>query len=87
MVGQQKTTKVKVVVGKLVKTKMIKLKSILNEKLNNNEYQMVDGIIDILIQVKDMENRKEIADNMIQQFKDENIVFDYDKFYKAIGCK
>jgi N-acetylmuramic acid 6-phosphate (MurNAc-6-P) etherase len=87
MVGQQKTTKVKVVVGKLVKTKMIKLKSILNEKLNNNQYQMVDGIIDILIQVKDMENRKEIADNMIQQFKDENIVFDYDKFYKAIGCK
>ncbi len=87
MDGQQKTTKVKVVVGKLVKTKMIKLKSILNEKLNNNQYQMVDGIIDILIQVKDMENRKEIADNMIQQFKDENIVFDYDKFYKAIGCK
>ncbi len=87
MVGQQKTTKVKVVVGKLVKTKMIKLKSILNEKLNNNQYQMVDGIIDILIQVKDMENRKEIADKMVQQFKDENIVFDYDKFYKAIGCK
>jgi hypothetical protein len=76
-----------VVVGKLVKTKMIKLKSILNEKLNNNQYQMVDGIIDILIQVKDMENRKEIADKMVQQFKDENIVFDYDKFYKAIGCK
>lgn len=65
---------------------MIKLKSILNEKLDNNEYQMVDGIIDILIQVKDMNNRKEIADNMIQQFKDENIQFDYNKFYKAIGC-
>ena len=65
---------------------MIKLKSILNEKLDNNQYQMVDGIIDILIQVKDMSNRKEIADKMVQQFKDENIVFDYSKFYKAIGC-
>jgi hypothetical protein len=64
---------------------MIKLKSILKEKLDNNEYQMVDGIIDILNQVKDMSNRKEIADNMVQQFKDENIVFDYNKFYKAIG--
>ena len=37
-------------------------------------------------QVKDMDNRKEIADNMVQQFKDESIQFDYDKFYKAIGC-
>lgn len=61
--------------------------NILKEKLDNNEYQMVDGIIDILNQVKDMSNRKEIADNMVQQFKDENIVFDYNKFYKAIGCK
>ena len=59
----------------------------LNENLNNNEYQMVDGIIDILIQVKDMSNRKEIADKMVQQFKDENIIFDYQKFYKAIGYK
>jgi hypothetical protein len=59
----------------------------LNENLNNNEYQMVDGIIDILIQVKNMSNRKEIADKMVQQFKDENIIFDYKKFYKAIGCE
>lgn len=64
---------------------MIKLKSILKEKLDNNEYQMVDGIVDILNQVKDVDNRKEIADNMVQQFKDENITFDYNKFYKAIG--
>ena len=65
---------------------MIRFTPILKEKLDNNEYQMVDGIIDILNQVKDMSNRKEIADNMVQQFKDENIVFDYNKFYKAIGC-
>ena len=65
---------------------MIKLKSILKEKLDNNEYQMVDGIVDILNQVLDIENRKAIADNMVRQFKDEDIQFDYDKFYKAIGC-
>jgi hypothetical protein len=72
--------------GKNKNESTIKLKSILKEKLDNNEYQMVDGIIDILNRVKDMSNRKEIADNMVQQFKDENIVFDYNKFYKAIGC-
>lgn len=68
------------------KNEDMKVNSSLNEKLNNNEYQMVDGIVDILNQIKDMSNRKEIADNMVQQFKDENIVFDYNKFYKAIGC-
>lgn len=73
---------------KNVKQKFIKLykESVIKEKLNNNEYQMVDGIVDILNQVKDMDNRKEIANNMVQQFKDESIQFDYDKFYKAIGC-
>jgi hypothetical protein len=85
MVGQQKTTNQKVVVGKPVNN-MIKLKSILKEKLDNNEYQMVDGIIDILNQVLDVENRKSIADNMVRQFKDEGIKFDYSKFYNAIGC-
>ena len=85
MVGQQKTTNQKVVVGKPV-NKMIKLKTILKEKLDNNEYQMVDGIIDILNQVLDVENRKSIADNMVRQFKDEGIKFDYSKFYNAIGC-
>jgi len=65
---------------------MIKLKTILKEKLDNNEYQMVDGIVDILNQVLDVENRKSIADNMVRQFKDEGIQFDYTKFYKAIGC-
>lgn len=85
MVGQQRTTNQKVVVGKPV-NKMIKLKTILKEKLDNNEYQMVDGVIDILNQVLDVENRKSIADNMVRQFKDEGIKFDYSKFYNAIGC-
>ena len=85
MVGQQRTTNQKVVVGKPV-NKMIKLKTILKEKLDNNEYQMVDGIVDILNQVLDVENRKSIADNMVRQFKDDGIKFDYSKFYNAIGC-
>ena len=37
---------------------------------------MVDGVINILIQVKDEQNRLEIAQNMLKQFKDENIPVD-----------
>ena len=47
---------------------------------DNNDYQMVSGIIDILKKVKDKENRMEIAHDMVKQFKEENIKFDYKKF-------
>ena len=41
---------------------------------------MVTGIADILNQVKDKNNRKDIAEDQIEQFKRENIVFDYSEF-------
>lgn len=47
---------------------------------DNNDYQMVSGIIDILKKVKDKENRMEIAQDMVKQFKREKIKFDYKKF-------
>jgi hypothetical protein len=47
---------------------------------DNNYYQMVSGIIDILKKVKDKENRMEIAHDMVKQFKKEKIKFDYKKF-------
>jgi predicted TIM-barrel fold metal-dependent hydrolase len=47
---------------------------------DNNYYQMVSGIIDILKKVKDKENRMEIAQDMVKQFKREKIKFDYKKF-------
>lgn len=51
-----------------------------SELEDNNDYQMVSGIIDILKKVKDKENRMEIAHDMVKQFKEENIKFDYKKF-------
>ena len=51
-----------------------------SELEDNNDYQMVSGIIDILKKVKDKENRMEIADDMVKQFKEEKINFDYKKF-------
>ncbi len=56
-----------------------------SELKDNNDYQMVSGIIDILKKIKDKENRMEIANDMVAQFKREKIKFDYDKFIKALN--
>jgi hypothetical protein len=46
---------------------------------------MVDGIVDIIKQVKDDDNRHEIAAKMVKQLKSEKIVLNYEDFLKA--CK
>ena len=56
-------------------------------KLTQNERDMVNGIVDIVKQVKDMRNRQSIANDMIQKFKRENIKFDYDRFLDMCGLK
>jgi hypothetical protein len=64
---------------------VIESKSKIKSELeDNNDYQMVSGIIDILKKVKDKENRMEIAKDMISQFKKEKIKFDYDNFLDSI---
>jgi DNA polymerase IIIc chi subunit len=69
----------------------MKLKSILSERsisdLSGDEKPMVTGIIQILNRVKDLQNRKEIADEQIRKFKDEGIVFDYDEFMERLGIE
>ena len=55
-----------------------------SELENNNDYQMVAGIIDILKKVKDKENRMEIANDMVTQFKKEKIKFDYENFLDTL---
>ena len=44
---------------------------------------MVDGIVDIIKQVKDDDNRHEIAAKMVRQLKSEKIVLNYEDFLKA----
>jgi hypothetical protein len=58
-----------------------KIKTELKDK---NDYQMVSGIIDILKKVKDIENRMEIANDMVAQFKKEKIKFDYENFLDTL---
>jgi len=57
------------------------------EGLDQNQKNMVDGIIDIVKKVVDTNNRKTIAKDMIEKFKDENIKFDYNKFLELCGLE
>jgi hypothetical protein len=59
-------------------------KSQIKSEIKGNDYQMVSGIIDILKKVKDKENRMEIANDMVAQFKKEKIKFDYDNFLDTL---
>ncbi len=67
---------------------MIKLRDLIKEEYNEheNDRDMVTGVAEILLMVKDKENRKEIADNMVNKFKSENVIFDKDEFLKMCGC-
>jgi hypothetical protein len=51
------------------------------------EQPMVTGIARIIRRIRDEENRKEIADTQIQEFREEGIEFDYDEFLKLCNCK
>jgi hypothetical protein len=68
---------------------MIKLKNIINEdiqsQVSHQDFQMIDGIADILLKVKDLENRREIAKDVVEDFEKENINFDYEEFFQKVG--
>ena len=48
---------------------------------------MVDGIVDMLNQVKDIDNRRDMALDRIEDFKKEGIVFDYNEFLERCGLE
>jgi len=56
-------------------------------KDNQNDKEMVDGIIDIIKQIKDTSNRKEVAQNMIKKLKREKVNFDQVDFLKRCSFK
>ena len=64
------------------KLKKMETKESKDLKLSRNDNEMVRGIVEIINQVKDVENKKQIARNMIKQFKKENIKVDTNEFLK-----
>ena len=57
-------------------------KEVKDLNLSKDNEDMVNGIVDLINQVKDVKNKKQIAQNMIKQFKRENIKVDTNEFMK-----
>jgi hypothetical protein len=64
---------------------MIRLKQILNEEKDKRDAAMVSGVADILRRIKDPENRKEVAAQMLSRFDLEDVGYDKDSFLKLSG--
>lgn len=58
----------------------------IDKKLDDNQQDMVYGIVDIIKKIKDKDNRLSVAKDMIKKFKEENIKFDYNEFLSMCGC-
>ena len=52
---------------------------------HEDDVDMVNGIIDILLQVKDIENRKRIAIKIIKDFAEQGVMYDLVDFIARIG--
>jgi len=69
---------------------MLRLNNLLKEveEPNHNfDRDMVVGVAEILLMVDDMNNRKEIADKMMQKFYSEKVKFDDKEFLKLSGIE
>ena len=64
---------------------MIKFVDILLEESESDQKEMVDGIIDMLNQVKDINNRKEMALDRLKDFKKQNIKINITDFLQKSG--
>jgi hypothetical protein len=67
---------------------MIKLSSLIKEVSSDhsNDRDMVTGVAEIIKMVKDLDNRKDIANAMIAKFRNEDVIFDKDEFLKMCQC-
>ena len=78
-------------IGVVESGNMIKLSSLINEaeveQGHENDRDMVTGVAEILLMVKDKDNRIEIANNMVNKFNSENVIFDKKEFLKMCGCE
>jgi hypothetical protein len=52
---------------------------------SNPDKEMIDGVIDLLVKVEDLENRMKMAHDVIRDFGEEGIHFDMNDFMKRIG--
>ena len=63
---------------------MIKLSNLLKEE-QPHQKEMIDGIVEMLVQVKDIDNRKQMALDRLRDFKKEGIDVNADEFMERCG--
>ncbi len=55
-------------------------------KLNeNDDKEMVDGIVELLVKVEDLENRKQMVIDTIKDFAEQGVVYNLDDFLSRVG--
>ena len=52
---------------------------------DNNDKEMVDGIVELLIKVEDIDNRKEMVIDTIKDFAIQGVKYDLDDFLQRVG--
>lgn len=57
--------------------------SIYGSNPNDDNFEMIEGIIEILNKVKDLENRRSIAVDMLNKFEDEGVEVNHESFMKS----
>lgn len=66
-------------------TKLSKIEE--SENSHEHDDDMVSGVAEILKQIKDTKNRKEVYNNMVDKFDKENVKFSNKEFSKMSGVK
>ena len=56
-----------------------------SEDYDNDDREMIEGVIDLILQVEDMEERKNVAEEAIRNFTEEGVKFDLTDFLSRIG--
>lgn len=55
------------------------------EENRENDQAMIDGIVDLLIKVEDLDNRLAMAKDVVKDFNEEGILFDLTDFMNRVG--
>lgn len=60
--------------------------SVYGSNPKNNDREMIEGVIEIIKKVKDLDNRRSIAIDMLSKFEDEGVKVNHESFMKSCGC-
>lgn len=66
------------------RNKLKELGEIEDEKLNAEDIEMIEGITELLLQVKDLDNRRTMLEGVMKDFDEEGIIYNRDELIKKV---